>query len=964
MAAPQPGTLLRHLRRLAAGPDATERSDRELLQAFRSTRDQAAFAALVRRHGPLVWGVCRHALGHVQDAEDAFQATFLVLARKADSIRNTEALVSWLHGVAHRTTMSAKRSAARRRAHEGRAPEGRPPANPAWELAWREVQALLDEEIGRLPEKYRAVFLLCCLENRSKEEAAGLLGIPEGTVGSRLTRARRQLRRRLERRGVALPAALAAVALGREPGRAVAVPLLRSTLDTALTTAATVDVARLARGVMRMMTRTRLQRLVGVLLALGTAVAGAGLLTRPAADARAPEQAAPAEPRPPAPVRVARAGEEGDEGQEVIVSGRVRGPDGGPVAGARLYLDFDRKDLVDVEGYLLTQGKPKEPPLPVRATTGADGRFRFTFRCTEQETAAASLLLRMVAAFAEGHGFDLAAVPTHEGTEVELRLTNPQPLRGRILDPDHNPVRGARVRVLQVARCTAAELDRHLEAVRRDEDPNLFLGQKTWLRPLPGPAAAVTAGEDGRFRLDGLGSDCIVMLAVEGPGIECGWVYVMTREAVPVRPPAGSVRDTVYGATFEHVARLGRVIRGTVRDRAGGAPLAGVRVAAWGLTSEQAFADQDGRYELTGVAKRDRYDLVAQPIRGQPFFLEEVTVADERGIGPITADIALTRGVPLEGRVTDRQTGKPLPGATVEYYPLPGNTAALKVLRGFRNQPALAETMTRADGSYRLAVVPGPGFVAVRSGFLVRQYMPALVTPREVREFFKGTEIKGVSDDLLPTLRGVGSEGSITQVAYHALLLLNPEAGTESLRRDIALETGRTLTGTVVGPDGEPVAGASVEGLEGGDWFGPRMTLAGAEFTLRHVNPRRRVELVFRQPGRRLGALCVVNGDEPGPLTVRLRRCGAVAGRLLDRDGRPARGVVLGLFARKDGTFSRLFRAETDRDGRYRFDGLVPGQEHILISSGGTASYTRQDALVVQPGEVKTVRDIKPLGDG
>ncbi len=237
MAQSQPGTVLRYLRRLAVGGDTPERTDPELLHAFCAGNDPAAFAALVRRHGPLVWGLCRQALGHVQDAEDAFQATFLVLAKKAGSIRKGEALVSWLHGVAHRTAMSAKRDAARRRAREGKTAERRPAANPAWELAWREVQTLLDEEIARLPEKYRAPFLLCCLENRSREEAARLLGLREGTVWSRLTRARRLLRQRLARRGVTLPAALAAAVLSRQTGRAVATPLVQAALQSALGTA-------------------------------------------------------------------------------------------------------------------------------------------------------------------------------------------------------------------------------------------------------------------------------------------------------------------------------------------------------------------------------------------------------------------------------------------------------------------------------------------------------------------------------------------------------------------------------------------------------------------------------------------------------------------------------------------------------------------------------------------------------
>src|SRR5205823_3246585 len=138
-------------------------TDRQLLHGFAARGDQAAFAAIVGRHGPMVLRVCRRVLGHEQDAEDAFQATFLVLARRAGAIHRTAALASWLHGVAHRVTLRARRDAGRRRAHEREA-QPMPARAATGEADWREVQAALDEAIRALPEKYRAPFVLCFLE--------------------------------------------------------------------------------------------------------------------------------------------------------------------------------------------------------------------------------------------------------------------------------------------------------------------------------------------------------------------------------------------------------------------------------------------------------------------------------------------------------------------------------------------------------------------------------------------------------------------------------------------------------------------------------------------------------------------------------------------------------------------------------------------------------------------------------
>src|SRR5687768_991240 len=181
------------LRGLAQRQALGERSDRQLLQTFARTGDESAFALVVRRHGGLVLGVCRRLLGSLDDAEDAFQATFLVLARKAGEVAWQDCVRNWLHGVAYRVARKA-RAARQRRAHKERQAA---PAASSLDAAWTEVSAVLDEELTSLPPRYRAPILLCCLEGKSREEAARELGWSEGSVKGRLERGRELLRRRL-----------------------------------------------------------------------------------------------------------------------------------------------------------------------------------------------------------------------------------------------------------------------------------------------------------------------------------------------------------------------------------------------------------------------------------------------------------------------------------------------------------------------------------------------------------------------------------------------------------------------------------------------------------------------------------------------------------------------------------------------------------------------------------------------
>jgi RNA polymerase sigma factor (sigma-70 family) len=288
MATGQTSEVLQHLRRSVLLRDGAGLTDGQLLEDYLSRRDEAALAALVRRHGAMVWGVCRRVLHNHHDAEDAFQATFLVLVRKADSIVPREMVANWLYGVAHQTALKARATTARRRARERQVMEMPEPAVTEPEL-WHDLQPLLDRELSRLPDKYRIAIVLCDLEGRTRKEAARQLGVPEGTLAARLARARVRLAKRLARHGLAVSGGTLAAVLAQNAASASApTSVVFSTIKAVSVYVAgpaapgviSLEVAALTEGVLKTMSLTRFEIALAVLLVFAVLGAGVTGLTR------------------------------------------------------------------------------------------------------------------------------------------------------------------------------------------------------------------------------------------------------------------------------------------------------------------------------------------------------------------------------------------------------------------------------------------------------------------------------------------------------------------------------------------------------------------------------------------------------------------------------------------------------------------------------------------------------------
>jgi RNA polymerase sigma factor (sigma-70 family) len=302
----QMSRVIERVRRAALVQNGAAMTDGQLLECFIAERDEAAFEALVRRHADMVLGVCRRVVGHAQDAEDAFQATCVVLVRKAATVLPREAVGNWLYGVAYRTALEARARGARLRSREKQVKNMPEMASRAASAAgqahdWRDLQPLLDRELSRLPDKYRLPVVLCDLEGRGREEVSHQLQLAEGTLSSRLSRGRKMLAGRLARRGLAISAGALTVALQQASAATAPATLVVSTIQAATmvaagqaaTVAVSASVAALTEGVLHAMFMTKVKTATVVLMLVALAGSGVGLITHQvlAGTARTPDLA-------------------------------------------------------------------------------------------------------------------------------------------------------------------------------------------------------------------------------------------------------------------------------------------------------------------------------------------------------------------------------------------------------------------------------------------------------------------------------------------------------------------------------------------------------------------------------------------------------------------------------------------------------------------------------------------------
>ncbi len=957
--------VVRQIELLFDGGSAAGLSDRQLLERFTARRDstaEAAFAALVARHGPMVMRVCRDLVRDVHLGEDAFQAVFLVLACKAKSIRDPGLLGNWLFGVAVRTALRTRSRLIRQRNKEGGAvmryssTGSNGPVEPMVDATRQSTLgsdelAAIHEEISRLPKAFRLPVVLCYFEGLTLDEAARTLCWPPGTVRSRLARGRDKLRRALSRRGFALSTTAVTVGFtSRDASAQFSSALCETTARAAIEFAAgqaggqlvSASVAAVAREVLSSMFTRRVMLLVVALAFLGAA--GAAYAMRSPTLQQEPKSAR-AKPEPRLAAKPENTQQQPVSGRMFIV-GRVLDPEGKPVAGATV-MAYAR---IPLPGH--ADGRRTIDPVSIgHAQSDGAGKFRLD----AARTSSSRNDDFGVVAFAPGFGAGWVALDADaEQPSADISVRREQLIDVRLFDLQGRPAQGVTVSVRAIRKI----LERNpVASLERLEGPAFWTN---YASDLPGWPKPMITDAEGRFSLRGIGREVRVSLAVSDPRFAQQDILIETDDpgdakqfTMALQPPRIISGRVTYADTGKPVPHASIFV---------GAEAAGQRL----LRSTRLQADDEGRFRAN-PSPGDRFRVGATPPAGQPYMSVNKTFDWPKGAVEHPVDLVLSRGMLIHGKVTERGSIKPVAGARLHF-----NSKSIQGT-GSSNLSTLAETA--ADGSYQLVAEPRAGYLAVR----------------------------GPGDDYV--FASIGAEllyndkpGGVP-IYSNAFVRCEPKGDQSDIEVSVELRRGETVTGMLIAPDGQPaqetwmisrvIHGPQREIQRG--WGGEaHAVVRNGRFELHGLDQDAEVPVYFLDAQRKLGATVSFAGRmaSSGKVNVRLEPCGSAWLRLVDPHGKPlarftparmvlmvvtpgAVGVGLGqkeypLLA-DQATMSQIDRINyakpptTDAEGRITLPALIPGATYRIAdrTTAGTAEGPKlRKEFRVKSGEALDLGDI------
>jgi protocatechuate 3,4-dioxygenase beta subunit len=540
------------------------------------------------------------------------------------------------------------------------------------------------------------------------------------------------------------------------------------------------------------------------------------------------------------------------------------------------------------------------------------------------------------------------------------------PIAGRIVDLEGRPTPGVTVKVAEILRAKGGDLTPWLEAVRQGEPP--WVAYRYLEQDKEKPPGKAETDAQGRFHIDGLGAEKVVYLLIEGPTVAHTQFAVVTRRVDPFSARGftneyGPGSQTIYGADLTLSAPPGRVVEGVVRDTTDKKVMKDVDV--WsdsfsgsnfvGIMTLKTRTDAEGRFRLAGFPKGPGNKLLIVPNDDQPYFMQETGIPDPPGLGTISVEVGLHKGLWIEGKLTDKETGEPVAGAWLHYLPFFEDTFARTIPEfhpgGYVDGGVYQRRyMSKADGTFRLVGLPGRAIVGA-----------VVYTGKPYRAGVGADAIKGMDE------HGHFATYSNPVIASRyfptSMKEINPAEGTETVHLDLTLDPGAKVHLRVVDPHGKPVAGVKTGGNRRRGWYGPDPE-PQAEFDVATLGPGEDRLVWLVHEGRKLGRVIHVKegDDRNSPVVVALEPSATITGRIVGDNGDPLAGATIRPILKPGGSFAlTLPEVASGEDGRFTLLNVPTGCEYSLVADGRFPSQGRfavKDAAT-RPGETTDVGEIQ-----